>query len=894
LLTLALKVVTVWKYFFKIYIIFKMKRLIFSGILLVLISMAAFPSNLVEVQPVDRNILVVRLDDGYVRNHGYHETGVNDTVFKNELDIKRATDLLNYTLVSDNDLNFAKGMHPSKIGRKSKPTEFTWGKIDGKFQTVSEHWIYLEFPYPLKEKVNYILKLNHLAEHTDEVEFIFNSFEMRSPSIHINQLGFVPESERKFAYISNWMGDMGGYENSDLEGRSFFIVRSADNNILFTGKVKKMKDFETGTPDVPVDQSIRGSVSGADIWECDFSKFNIPGEYKVVVEGMGCSYSFEIDPDIFRDAFYFSCRGLYHQRSGIELKPEFTKWIRPADHNPQITPEYFGAKTRHKVYLTSVRNSDLTDESGHNQKEYILSHITDTLENCWGFYHDAGDWDGYSSHIRVPRELMTAYEIAPKNFSDGELNIPESGNGIPDILDEAAWLINYFKRNKGKTGGIFGDRIHTEFCDSFPAIGMGIPSWEDPGFSIAFGEDPRLSYDFASLAMEYVWCLKKLTPDLPESVRENLRSYEEAAYSAYSWAEKNTLPQDSAKVIASRATADAWFYRTTGNTSYQDDFIRIISKRVSEVRRINEYNYIWALYAYSLIPEDFKGLNLEYRKKTRSIVVEYAKLRVTDAIDANRSFRSGGNSKASALQGSATIPYGMPALVAWKITGDKKYYQAAQTSADYALGGNPLNILWLTGLGDNPPEQIMNLDSYYDGIEEPIPGIAPYGPCPRCDWMIRPGDDSCKGPGPWDNDFALDQVYPRANYWPIHELWFDNPYSPPSSEYTVHQTVAPSAAVYGVLCQSGGIRKPNKEPVASLKTLISTDKSKIICEVSATDPDGRIDRVEFYIDHKLRYISKIAPFKAELSLIKGNRNYPEAKVFDNKGAKTVVTSLQIH
>jgi len=115
------------------------------------------------------------------------------------------------------------------------------------------------------------------------------------------------------------------------------------------------------------------------------SSFKIPGEYKVVVEGMGCSYYFEIDPDIFRDAFYYSCRGLYHQRSGIERKPEFTKWIRPADHNPEITPEYFGAKTRHKVYLTSVRNSDLTDESGHNQKEYILSHIIDTLENCWDF-----------------------------------------------------------------------------------------------------------------------------------------------------------------------------------------------------------------------------------------------------------------------------------------------------------------------------------------------------------------------------------------------------------------------------------------------------------------------------------------------------------------------------
>ena len=854
--------------------------------------MMAFPgclisSNIIEIQFVDRNMLVIHFDDGYIRNHGYHETGINDTVFRKPLDISKAVNILNYSLTSENDLNFSNGLNPVKISRKSKPTEFSWNKSDG-YPVVLEHWIYLEFPFPLINKMQYKLIVNGLSDEKNEIEFIYDPFDMRSPSIHVNQLGFVPESDRKYAYISQWMGDRGGYESKDLNGRAFYLVSASDKKIVYNGIVRKFSNFETARPDVPVNESIRGSMSGADIWECDFSAYSKPGEYRIVVEGMGCSYDFEIDPDIYRDAFYFACRGLFHQRSGIEREAKYTKWIRPADHNPQVTPEYLGAKTNHKVYLTSVRNSDLTDESGHNQKENILNNIIDTLENCWGFYHDAGDWDGYSSHIRVPRELLMAFEITPANFSDGELNIPESGNGIPDILDEASWLINYFRRNVGKTGGIFGDRIHTEFCDSFPMIGMGIPSWEDPGFSIAFGEDPRLSYDFAALAMEYSWCLKNLTPGLKKSVADDIKYFEEAAFSAYSWAEKNTLPQDSAKVIASRATADIWFYKMTGDKKYQDSFSTIFYKTIRGNKRLSEYNFIWALYAYSLIPETYTALNKELRKEVRAMVVNYAHNRVTNAIDAGRSFRAGGNPFAQALQGSATIPYGMPALVAWKITGNRKYYNAAQTSADYALGGNPLNILWLTGLGDNPPKHIMNLDSYYDNIDDPIPGIAPYGPCPRCDWMSRP-NDSCKGSGPWDNDYALDNVYPVSSLWPIHELWFDNPYCPPSGEYTVHQTVAPSAAVYGMLCQPGGKRKPNKEPDASLKTKISSDKSTITCEVSATDNDGRIDRVEFYIDHQLRYISKKEPFKVELQLTKGNRNFPEAKVYDNKGAKTVAT-----
>jgi endoglucanase len=847
---------------------------------------ALFSSNIVDIQPIDRHILVVKFDDGYVRYHGYHETGANDTVFRKPLDAVKAVNILNYSLTGDNDPDFSKGMNPSRISRKSKPTEFSWNKAEN-YPVVLEHWIYLEFQYPMKENMLYKLKMAGLSDDRNEFDFIFDPFSIQSPSIHVNQLGFIPESEKKFAYISHWMGDRAGFESNDLDGRAFYLVTSVNREIVFNGIVRKFSDFETARPDVPIDESPGGSMSGADIWECDFSSYSKPGEYRIVVEGMGCSYDFEIDPDIYRDAFYYACRGLFHQRSGIEREAKYTKWTRPADHNPLITPEYYGASTKHKVYLTSVRNSDLTDESGHNQKENILGNIIDTLENCWGYYHDAGDWDGYSSHIRVPRELLMAYEITPDNFSDGELNIPESGNGIPDILDEATWLINYFRRNVGQTGGIFGDRIHTEFCDSFPMIGSGIPSWEDPGFSIAFGEDPRLSYDFASLAMEYAWCLKKLTRGTEVKMNDEISSYEQAAMAAYKWAENNTLTKDSSLVLPSKATSDVWFYKMTGNKKYQDSFSAIFSKRVKGIARLNEYNYIWALYAYALLPENFTGLDKELWKDVRAMVIDYAHNRVTNAIDAGRSFRAGGSPSAMALQGSATIPYGMPAFVAWKITGDRKYFDAAQTSADYALGGNPLNILWLTGLGDNPPKHIMNLDSYYDNIEDPIPGIAPYGPCPRCDWMTRPGD-SCKGAGPWDNDYALDNVYPASSLWPIHELWFDNPYSPPSAEYTVHQTVAPSAAVYGMLCQKGGKRKPNKEPEASLKTKISSDRTSITCEVSATDKDGRIERVEFYIDHQLRYKSIKAPYRVELPLIKGDRNYPEAKIFDNKGARTVV------
>ena len=144
---------------------------------------------------------------------------------------------------------------------------------------------------------------------------------------------------------------------------------------------------------------------------------------------------------------------------------------------------------------------------GGNAKE-LLAHAKGPIESA-GWYQDAGDWDSYETHLRVAQELLLAYELAPKNFRDGELNIPESRNGLPDILDEAAWLPRFCHRlrhellRKGYgTGGIglriagdaFGDDEKT--LPDGKKVGQG--SWEDVHRTwAASGEDPWSTYRYA-------------------------------------------------------------------------------------------------------------------------------------------------------------------------------------------------------------------------------------------------------------------------------------------------------------------------------------------------------------------------------------------------------------
>jgi hypothetical protein len=744
-------------------------------LVLSLLAAQAHP-QLVSAEFLTDQILMLHFDEGRVIYHGKGQKRSDERVEVAPLDVVAASTPGSYTITIASGAKF----QPVDVGRKSKGTEFAWfvdawenGRaVNKRPDHAKEHWIYLFLPSPAKQGSVYKVSSSLFGQ---PAQVVFDSTKHSSEAFHVNLLGYVPDAPQKFAYVYSWLGDKGSLDLKPYAGSAFRVVHEKTGKVELKGALRFRKaatDPETfHTSDTP-----SGNFLAADVYECDISKLTKPGRYRVVVDRIGSSQPFNVGADVYRPAFTAVVRALYHNRSGIELKRPYTEFTRPAPHNSKLTPGFAG-----KLKYSSMRYLDYGSESG--TKELIEPTIKGTIESA-GWYQDAGDWDSYSSHMRVAQELLLAYELAPDNFSDGELNLPESGNGVPDILDEAAWLPRFCYRlrhelmaKKFGTGGI-GLRIAPDVYGGEPD---GMPSYEDPRPWIASGEDPVSTYAYAGAAAQLAMAIKRD----PEGI-----DWRKEAVESYDWAFKNTQAKDEPlqEFHARRLYAAAALFALTGEKRYEADFAKGFAA-LDGLIWLADHQFGPYIYAV-----EGKG-DPELVAKVRSRIKATADASLDSAR--KRALRWGGNWSFPMLIGHQTTPAALELVAAAKLfTAERAaYIGAAYTTCDYFLGGNSLNMVWISGVGPRFPENAMHLDAWYNGKGRLHPGIVPYGP-----WR----KDKGYGIGPWDFQWAFSTVYPPIDQWPGNERWFNSRYGVLGAEFTIHQNIAPAAAIYGVLCGRKG------------------------------------------------------------------------------------------
>lgn len=498
---------------------------------------------------------------------------------------------------------------------------------------------------------------------------------------------------------------------------------------------------------------------------------------------MGTSFPFEVKSDVYREAFYHTARALYHNRSGIELKEPYTKFTRKAPHNSLLTPGFKG-----KLQYSTIRNSEWENaDSGGKSADAIKKSLIGPLDS-WGWYQDAGDWDSYESHLRIAQELILAYMIAPKNFSDGELNIPESGNGVPDILDEAAWLPRFCHRLRKEllqkrygTGG-----IALRVCpDPWGGEKDGEASYDDTRPWVCAAEDPEPTFRYAGVAAQLAEVLNGKDPEKVDWKKEAIESYQ--------WALKNTRSGDEARVKNNRMYAAAALCRLTG----EDEYLQQFSKDASGIKEssVISYESHFGPIVFAM-PGGVPRKDSQILSRITKAVIASADERGINTPK-KRALRWAGDFGFPMLIGQQTTPWAIDIASAYAIVKNSDpakataYRTALYNNADYFMGTNALNTTWITGVGARFPTQVFHIDAWYNGKGQFHPGLIPYSP-----WRVEAG----WGNGPWSHEWAFQTAYPKIDQWPGNEMWFSNRCSPMGSEFTVHQNIGPAAAMYGILC----------------------------------------------------------------------------------------------
>ena len=213
--------------------------------------------------------------------------------------------------------------------------------------------------------------------------------------VAVNQLGYKPD-DQKFVVVK-----------SDREDEEPFIICDAKTNeTVFNGYLNPVQ---------------HDSGSYLDVRQGEFTSFKDPGEYYIVTEE-GASYAFKIDDAPFDDIYKDTVLMLYRQRCGMAVEGAAAG---NADHG--------------ECHM---------DEAVVFDNEAVKKDVT-------GGWHDAGDYGRYVvSGAETVADLMLAYR--DYKVEDDDFGIPESGNGVPDILDEARYELDWMlKMQDEESGGVY-------------------------------------------------------------------------------------------------------------------------------------------------------------------------------------------------------------------------------------------------------------------------------------------------------------------------------------------------------------------------------------------------------------------------------------------------------
>ena len=463
------------------------------------------------------------------------------------------------------------------------------------------------------------------------------------------------------------------------------------------------------------------SASGDRVHSIDFSAVTKPGHGYVLKTDVGSSHRFDIGPDIFRKLKYDALAYFYQTRSGIAIEMPYaveSKWAHPVGH-------------------PGDKSVACAPDAGCNY----------SLDVSGGWY-DAGDQGKYVVNGGISVwTLMNLYERAKAfgskttDFDDGKMNIPERHNGVPDVLDEVRWELEFMMKMQVPEGKPLAGMAHHKIHDK-EWTALGTPPDRDsvPRFLRPVSTAATLNLAAATGQCARVWrTIDKAFSD--RCLQASERAWGAAlAHPAMFITSADTIgggAYEDDDVSDEFYWAASELYVTTGKAVYKD-FLASSPHRGSVPSTLQDdqtMSQMWRETAalgtltLAVVPS---ALPQSERDAARAAIVKAANtfLAVDQATGYRVALRPGQN---HLHWGSNGLPLnnGIELGLAYDMTGNTKYLDAAEDVLAYILGRNPLDQSYVTGYGFRPltnPHHRFWAHQANPAFPGPPPGIVAGGP----------------------------------------------------------------------------------------------------------------------------------------------------------------------
>lgn len=485
-----------------------------------------------------------------------------------------------------------------------------------------------------------------------------------SEYICIDQCGYMPRHP-KMAFVQ-------------IPARSFEVVDSRGNSV-YRGEVGKPAYWPE---------------SGDTVRTIDFGYVDAVGDYTIIVDDTIASYPVHINHNVYSNVAQDALHAFYYNRCSIDIESKFGGiYARPAGHPDTCVMVHASAATRQRPEGTIISSP--------------------------GGWYDAGDYNKYIVNSGISTyTMLLSTSILEHIQSRLHVSIPESGNSLSDILNETLvnvrWMLTMQDPNDG---GVY-HKLTTLAFENF-----AMPAdCHNQRYVVAKGTAAAL--DFAATMAAVSRLVRNVDPSLVP-LADSCRN---AAISAYAWAEKNpnVLFRNPEGVLTGEygdfSLRDEWFWASTEmwlitqEKKYADNVTRNVVPP-----SIPSWGNVGALAYYSMATSKRELGNIDWRKSVTGLADSIAVVEAESPVALSMTNYDWGSN-------STVANHGMLNIIAYKLTGNNKYFDSALNNMHYLLGRNALSRSFVTGHGVNPPVHIHHRISAADGIEAPVPGLLCGGP----------------------------------------------------------------------------------------------------------------------------------------------------------------------